>query len=303
MLANRTVVLAGVEAHGLIALAKTYRSAVQYHGDSAFENIIDVIFRKEDQDTEHDPFGQGLKNWGLVNLLHRFRHKECAIRRDRIYSLLALSKEAKVLKVDYDIPEEQILRQVLSLRERSICLCSAAIVAHALGPWDFDTLQHDIDKPFATIHMYASAPGPTGCLFCSNWIPSSWKKKEGHVFCLGTACPDTQGHMFWERIRQETKEDDGSPALEKRTTDLIHLQLPRNNRSQLLCKEGTGVSITSSEWKGVYMLRFTLRTLIELLLHDPETGDMGLNACGNLWPSEANRGTAEGGRLRLCDEH
>jgi hypothetical protein len=129
-------VLAGIEGHGLIALAKIYRSAVPFHSDSAFENIVDVIFRRENRNTEDNPFGQGLENWGLVNLLHRFRHKECAIRRDRVYSLLALSKEGKALNVDYDIPEEQIMRQVLSLRESSVCLCSTAIVAHALAPWN-----------------------------------------------------------------------------------------------------------------------------------------------------------------------
>ncbi|KAH7385518.1 heterokaryon incompatibility protein-domain-containing protein [Phaeosphaeria sp. MPI-PUGE-AT-0046c] len=303
LLAQRTVVLAGVEAHGLIALAMIYRSAVQYHGDSAFESIIDVIFRKEDRVIEHNPFGQGLENWGLVNLLHRFRHKECAIRRDRVYSLLALAEEAAALNVDYNIPEEQVLRQVLNLRESSICLCSVATVAQALGPWEVDNFKNDTDKPFARMHMYALALGPTGCLFCSNWMPSSWKKKKGRIFCLGTACPDTQGHIFWEYIEQGAEPDNVNPdSGKKESTDLIHLQLRRNNKSQLLCQEGMGISITRSEWRDIYILQFTLHTLIELLLHNPEAGDMGLNACGNLWPSQANRGTAGEGRLRLCDE-
>lgn len=295
--------LAGIEAHGLIALAKTYRSAVHFHSDSAFENIVDVIFRKEDRNTEEDPFGQGLENWGLVNLLHRFRHKDCAMRRDRVYSLLALSKEGQALNVDYHIPEEQILRQVLSLRDSSICLCSTAIVAHALAPWEFDTATRDAEAPFAKVHMYASALGPTGCPFCANWVPSSWKKMNGRVFCLCTTCPDTQGHIFWERKQQRDSAALGDNFVEgEQTSDLIHIQLRRNNKSQLLCKEGRGVSVARSEWTHVYLLQFTLRTLIALLLHDPEVGDMGLNACGNLWPSQANQGTAAEGRLGLCDE-
>jgi hypothetical protein len=125
----------------------------------------------------------------------------------------------------------------------------------------------------------------------------------GRVFCLGTTCPDTQGHIFWERIQQKDSTGPGGSGVEQeQTSDLIHLQLRRNNKSQLLCKEGTEVSVTRSEWNHVYLLQFTLRTLIEILLHDPEAGDMGLNACGNLWLSQANQGTAGEGRLRLCNE-
>lgn len=305
LLAQRTIVLAGIEAHGLIALARTYRSLVQHHGGSAFENIADVIFQRRHRYPEGSLYRVGLEGWGLVNLLYRFRHKDCAIRRDRIYSLLALSKEGKVLNVDYSAREEQLLRQVLTIRESSICLCSTAIVAHALHPWDFEEAEVGT-LPFAKIHMYGSSIIPTGCPFCSNWVPSSWKKKKGLVFCLGTACSDTQGHIFWEhrKANEEQKLDKCDTTLaDAEDSALFHLQLRRNNKSQLLCREGAGLTVSRSAWNHVYSLQFTLRTLIEVLLYDPQTSDMGLNACGNLWPSATNTAIADEGRLKLCDKN
>lgn len=304
MLARRTVVIAGIEAHGLIGLAQNYRSAVHFHGDSPFENIIDVIFRTQNRDTGHTMMAQSLEKWGLINLLHRFRHKECAIRRDRIYSLLALSKEGKALSIDYHVPEAQIFREVLSLRKSSMCLCSTAIVAHALSPWSFDDGQRGDDIPFAKIHMYAAALDRTVCQGCWNRVPTSWKNMKGRLFCLGMTCADTQGHVFWEHSNQQQDKSNTADKDTKKAeiSDLIYIQTIRNNKSQLLCKEGAGLAITRSPWAHVYLLQFTLRTLIEFSLHNVEAGDMGLNACGNLWPTDTNPGTPEEGRLRLCDD-
>jgi hypothetical protein len=301
LLARHTVVLARHEAHGLTSLARIFRAGVHNFKENAFESLIDMVLQKRSRRRWRQDDNTGLEGWSIINLLHRFRHKKCAIQRDRIYSLLALSKEAKLLTVDYDVPEAEVMRHVLGTCSSSICLCSAAIVAHALAPWDFESTEASTGVPFAELHMYASALSSATCPFCFNWVPFSWTRKKGSVFCLGTACSDTPGHLFWEQPNVTGASDQSqSCEVPEQNLDSIHLQLRQNNKSQPLCKQSAGVTVTQSQWKHVYMLQFTFEKLIEILLNDSGPSDLGLNACGNLWPNDSNRGTAGEGRLRLC---
>lgn len=298
--------VAGTEVHGLLSLARRYRTAVPYFKDSAFENLIDIFLKqRERMELQYrlrwHGGDTGLEDWGVINLLHRFRNKKCAIRRDRIYSLLPLCKEAKKFKVDYEVSEAEVMRQVLNIQKDSICLCSAAIAAHALGPWDFPKLEPNAsEEPFAEIHMYACALGSTVCPFCPNWVPSSWRRRRGVVFCFATACPDTPGHLFLEQPDPNTQSDGNDAGTGDHSSESIHVQRRQNNKSQLLCKNGAGISALQSQWKHVYHLRFTLRALVDVLWDDASTGDLGLNACGNLWPSDSNQRTTDEARLRLC---
>lgn len=187
------------------------------------------------------------------------------------------------------------MRQVLSLRESSMCFCSTAVVSHALSPWDFTFDNKSSDNtPFVETHMYASALSSAVCPFCSNWVPFSWTRKKGIVFCLGTACPDTQGHLFWEQpncIEDSTLQNQSS----------IYVQSRQNNKSQLLCQEGPGFEIKQSEWKHVYLIRFSFRSIVEILQEDLISG-MGLNACKNLWPNASSASISGEGRLRFCEQ-
>ncbi|KAF2243864.1 HET-domain-containing protein, partial [Trematosphaeria pertusa] len=56
---------------------------------------------------------QKLKGEDLVRLLDLFCDKECKIKRDRIFSLLALCGRGSELKVDYGAPDDQVLLQAL----------------------------------------------------------------------------------------------------------------------------------------------------------------------------------------------
>jgi hypothetical protein len=302
LLARYTVVLAGTEAHGLTSLARIFRAAIHNFKENAFESLIDMVLQKRNQRRGQEGGNTGLEGWGIINLLDRFRHKKCAIRRDRIYSLLALSKEAETLNVDYDVPEKEIMHHVLATCGSSVCLCSAGIVAHALAPWEHEPNKASTYTPFAELHMFASALSSATCPFCFNWVPFSWTRREGLVFCLGTACPDTPGHLFWEQHSSDnnTSEKLRSCNTSKQNLKSIHLQLRQNNKSQLLCKQGAGINIIQSEWKHMYLLQFTFEKLVETLLNDSGPGDLGLNACENLWSNESNRRISGEGRLRLC---
>jgi hypothetical protein len=269
--------------------------------ESPFGKLIDVrIAHKNwsyvDQRTWWIHGGIGLEDWGIINLLQRFRHKKCTIRRDSIYSLLALAKGGKTIEVDYDLPEEKIMRQVLNVRESSICICSTAIVAHALAPWDFEAIKEcERNAHFAELKIYVVALSSTACPFCAHWVPFSWTRKKGVVLCFETACPDTPGHLFWE------PSDSIKTADEVDKLDRIHLQLRQNNTSRLLCETGQRLYITKGEEVHMYKLRFTFRTFIEALLDDTGASDLGTNACRNLWPDESVRQTTGGLRLQIME--
>ncbi|KAF1850460.1 HET-domain-containing protein [Cucurbitaria berberidis CBS 394.84] len=298
LLAKHTILVAGRSTHDLFSLAIKFRSAVLYFRENAFENIVDVLLQQRLSQYRET----SLKTWGVVNVLHRFRNKKCTIRRDRIYSLLALCKEGKNLTVDYDVPEEHLMRQVLSLRESSMCFCSAAVVSHALSPWEFPSDNTVADKAmFVETHMYACALSSAVCPFCSNWVPFSWTRKKGLVFCLGTSCPDTQCHLFWE---QPESIENPNPDQQNLSTvsSSIYAQSRQNNKSQLLCEEGAGIEIKQSEWRHVYVLRFTFRSIVEMLQEDLTTSDLGLNACRNLWPHATSGQVSGQGPLRFCEK-
>lgn len=149
--------------------------------------------------------------------------------------------------------------------------------------------------------MYASALNSAVCLYCSNWVPFSWTRKKGLVFCLGTTCVDTQGHLFWEQpdaVDHPNVPGETSCSL----TGSVYVQVRQNNKSQLLCNNQAGISILQSQWKHVYLLRFTLRMLIEIFQDDTTTSDLDLNACGNLWPNDSNQRTSDEAKLRLCKD-
>jgi hypothetical protein len=263
LLPRSTYLIAGTQTHHFFTLARQFRAAVPYFQDNAFENIVDVLMlqaarRQQPGISRND--ATGLWRWGVVNLLHRFRNKKCTMRRDRIYSLLALCKEGMNLKVDYDVSEEHLLRQVLSLRPSSMCFCSASVLSHALSPWDFASCNDRLDSaPFIETHMYAFALNSAICPSCWNWVPSSWKRKKGIVFCLSTVCPDTQGHVFWEQ--QETIESSSFiEHVSLQPQGPVHVQARQNNKSELLCEEGAGLNIKQTKWRDVYLLQFTLCT-------------------------------------------
>lgn len=69
----------------------------------------------------------------MVVWLSQHANKECADPRDRIYSLLSLRPEGeREIPVSYNVPITRLAYQALR-GSKCICLCSAAMVAKALG--------------------------------------------------------------------------------------------------------------------------------------------------------------------------
>jgi hypothetical protein len=69
----------------------------------------------------------------LVRLLAHFRHQQCEIPRDRIFSLLSMCKEGAAFHVDYDAPDIDVaIATTKHCDSRSVCLCTPFLVADCL---------------------------------------------------------------------------------------------------------------------------------------------------------------------------
>jgi hypothetical protein len=84
----------------------------------------------------------------LINLLDRFRDKECEVPRDRIYSLLSLCSEFQLPDIDYNQTDEELAYDVLNRSDESLCVCSALLVAQTLCL--SDRQQSEVDSPTYT---------------------------------------------------------------------------------------------------------------------------------------------------------
>jgi hypothetical protein len=139
----------------------------------------------------------------LLYLLHEFRGQQCAVNRDRIFSLLSLCREGSDVKVDYSVPDTEVMVQVLGACEKSLCFCSVAIVAEALDLRQLPELEVTLrDFQFAPLRF--DFGNQTYCPTCNEMIDLTRTRMVGHLFCLGSVCPDIGRHLFWERLPSET---------------------------------------------------------------------------------------------------
>lgn len=79
---------------------------------------------------------QVLRNSSLLSLLGRFRDKDCALPRDRVFSLLAMCHPMERISADYDNSWTDIIMQILAKTRHIPCICSAALLARSLMPPD-----------------------------------------------------------------------------------------------------------------------------------------------------------------------
>ena len=80
----------------------------------------------------------------LIRLIEYFHDKQCSDPRDRIFSLLSIVRgEGEDLEVDYGLSRAELAFEVLRKCERSLCLCTAILVAQTLQ-LDIDGLEPDL---------------------------------------------------------------------------------------------------------------------------------------------------------------
>lgn len=69
----------------------------------------------------------------LLSLLGYFGHRNCAVPRDSVYSLLWMSSEAKAISVDYQLPSYTVLVEVLSKNlSGALCVCTVSLLWRTL---------------------------------------------------------------------------------------------------------------------------------------------------------------------------
>jgi hypothetical protein len=82
---------------------------------------------------------QGLQTTPLMTLLLTVPDQACAVRRDRVYSLLSLAEEGKHITVDYGMSDEDFFFSLVKVCAHSMCLCSIHLIAKVLGLKRFES--------------------------------------------------------------------------------------------------------------------------------------------------------------------
>jgi hypothetical protein len=72
-------------------------------------------------------------NAALHDLLNRFKSQKCHVRRDRIFSLLALCNLNTIIDVDYSSADIDVAINVLKSCQNGLCLCFIDLIATTLG--------------------------------------------------------------------------------------------------------------------------------------------------------------------------
>jgi len=198
----------------------------------------------------------------LLTLLRYFSGKCCALRRDRIYSLLALCKGGDKIRVDYDGPDNKLIMQVLDAYKEEMCFCTTSTIARIVKGPDFPHLERD--SYAATVmhgfRLQAYSSDLEVCPSCSQRIPRS---QPGVYFCLhcdADACNERQGHLFWDNTRRDDVVDGF-----RRRAGLLRLARKDLGEPRVLCRLGKGIEINREEVEGeFYTLRFSLGTLVDV---------------------------------------
>ncbi|KAF1923310.1 uncharacterized protein M421DRAFT_425967 [Didymella exigua CBS 183.55] len=123
MLAKTIYVVAGnAILDDYTSLVSATRSCAHVNPESHFEQFARLVLVQKDHfNQKHLATGRILisdswiNNWGLVNLLHHFGDKCCTVRRDMVYSVLSLSREAETIKVNYSSSTIEAVRKILEV--------------------------------------------------------------------------------------------------------------------------------------------------------------------------------------------
>jgi hypothetical protein len=228
----------------------------------------------------------------LVWLIHRFQDSQCAIKRDRVFSLLSLCGEAKELKVDYDSPDELLMAEVLNLSAGSVCFCSVAVLSRSLhyqdptqsqdywsaGPPN-ERFRNDLPIIGVSLKTFQLIPSDDTfryrCSDCGSHVWQSFVTRNMRKFCLEQICSEIGGHLYLDQA------------------DIIyHQQTPTNSHHHIignasfaprkLCTSGKGVTILKTDKKELFSIQFTLQALVEIVREhvNDSVGKLGL--CSNI---------------------
>ena len=96
-------------------------------------DLTETPFQQFEIYNNQDPL-QSLRNSSLLSLLGRFRDKDCAVPRDRVFSLLAMCHPEEQIRVDYGSSWTDVVVKILGKTRHIPCICSATLLARSLIP-------------------------------------------------------------------------------------------------------------------------------------------------------------------------
>jgi hypothetical protein len=195
-----------------------------------------------------------IKEKGLVELLSYFHNKQCENPRDRIYSLLSLcSDEGRDVEVKYDDTLADLAYRALARCEKSLCICAAVEVAHALGldkpssQEEGEPLHNDPWLEFDVVAETLGAGGPLQFLYSSK----SSDMENGTGFHFRNTC-----ESFWgERLSWEWDESCGP--------EVRQVAWSTNGVDKVLWKQGIELFQQHNDHK-IFTARISLRFLARL---------------------------------------
>lgn len=282
MLAKAIYVVAG---HGVLDypnLVQATRDFAHVHSESHFEQFVRLMLVQRDYFARKDVVtgrvlisDSWINNWGLVNILHHFEDRHCTVRRDMVYSVLSLSREAEQLKVNYQSPTSELLWQILNICKDSLCLCTIEVLVRALDKESFVSTEPrmQLRSPFVDVPMCGfqaeDMVSIARCPFCGSPVDIAESSRIGLIFCLLTACKDSDSHLYQEYVG-------------------CHYQWfvvsPRRNERKSLGEIGRDIGVTSdANSNNQYLLRLSLPALLKIV-SGLQWGHTLKMQCGNLWP-------------------
>jgi hypothetical protein len=271
LLARALVVMAGEDAIDFASLAHACSYATDTVTSTPLKEYASLMLEQKSYHIEDSLSGAVVlsgkweSTWGLLKLLKHFSGKCCALRRDRIYSLLALCTGGEKIRVDYDGPDIELIMQVIDACKDQMCFCSVATVARVIKGRGYPCLnKEDYVVPVAHVFkLRAYSSDLEVCPSCCQPMPrSDGKQQFAAYFCLqcnSDICGDWQGHLFWGNSHYDETTDPSG------LNDILWFAKKDIRNSRILCRRGQGVDITREGSDDIYALRFSLGALVDVM--------------------------------------
>jgi hypothetical protein len=287
LLAKALVVVAGNIALDFPSLAHAIHYAT-FGRITPLKEYASLMLVQKGYHLENTPSGQQLllsgtwkPEWGLMKLLKHFEGKCCAVRRDRIYSLLALCRDGDKIRVNYNASDIELILQVLHACKDEMCFCTAATVARVIRGSNFARADAEaytvpVDHEFG---LKAIPADTKQCPSCSARRLRPEDVRKGVYFCLKgipeTCGTERHGHLLWDNSPVDEVEGELVP------NNLLWFQSIGGRRDpRMLCRRGEGVDITRDETEeDLYTLRFSLGALVDLEEPVEPTPSYSLHSC------------------------
>jgi hypothetical protein len=282
LLAKALIVIAGDAAIDFPSLAHASHYTI-FGRMTPLKEYASLMLVQKGYHLKDSPSGQLLlsgswkPDWGLMKLLKFFEGKCCAVRRDRIYSLLALCRNGDKIRVDYDASDISLILQVLEACKDEMCFCTAASVARIVRGSIFPRADEEAySVPVAHDFQLKAFPADTekcpSCVARPFWPEDM---RTGVYFCLKGIpddCIERHGHIFWDNSLTDEIEEQLAP------NNLLWFQAVHRRRDVLvLCKRGAGIDVTRDEsGEDLYTLRFSLGALVDL--EEPREPNLGYSS-------------------------